>query len=232
MEVSSIRSKPTIFIGLLRCIVDLELGKQLHSHAIKTALTNNVSMDATILNMYVKCGCLENAELVFDQMLEKNAVAWTGLMVGFTQLEKQQDALKLFATMAKEGFQFDEFVFSITLKACAGLEDLEMGRQVHGYVLKLGLEDNVSVGTPLVDFYVKCRVMESARRAFERISEPNDVSWSAIISGYSQIGEFGECIKIFKSLRSKDVVLNSFIYTNIFQACSAIAASCLGTQAH
>ncbi|KAK3000381.1 hypothetical protein RJ639_022336 [Escallonia herrerae] len=232
MEVSSIRSKPTIFIGLLRSIVDLDLGKQLHSHAIKTGLTNNVSMDTAILNMYVKCGCLENAELMFDRMLEKNAVAWTGLMVGCTQLEKQQDALKLFAIMAKEGFQFDEFVFSITLKACAGLEDLEMGRQVHGYAVKLGLEDNVSVGTPLVDFYVKCRVMESARRAFARISEPNDVSWSAIISGYSQIGEFGECIKIFKSLRSKDVVLNSFIYTNIFQACSAIADSCLGTQAH
>ncbi|CAK9144398.1 unnamed protein product [Ilex paraguariensis] len=235
MQNMGIEASPSIYISLLSSLLDssyLELGKQLHCHVIKSGFYDNVSMDTAITNMYVKCGCLDIAELAFNRMNEKNAVTWTGLMVGYTKAEKQEHAIKLFCSMVKEGVELDEFVFSITLKACAGLKDLEMGRQVHGYIMKLGLEYEVTVGTPLVDFYVKCRSMESACRAFERISEPNDVSWSAIISGYSQIGEFDDCIKIFNSLRSKGVVLNDFIYTSIFQACSVLADLNLGSQAH
>lgn len=192
----------------------LELGKQLHFHVIINGLASNVSVDTAIANMYVKCGWLEGAELVFNQMTEKNAVVWTGLMVGYTQAGKLEAALELFTKMVKEGVQMDEFVFSIILN------------------VKLGLDSDVSVGTPLVDFYVKCGSFESARLAFERISEPNDVSWSCVISGYCQIGEFEESVKIFKLLKSKGVVLNSFIYTSIFQACAALADLNLGAQVH
>ncbi|KAI3729401.1 hypothetical protein L6452_18058 [Arctium lappa] len=224
-----------IYISILRSLVDsssLELGKQMHSLAIKNGFTHIVKVDTTILNMYMKCGCLDSAELIFDQMAEKNAVAWTALMVGYMQVEKRVEVLALFLTMVKEGVQLDEYVFSITLKACACMENQAIGQQIHGYVLKLGVANEASVGTPLVDFYVKCGSIESATRAFNKISEPNDFSWSALITGYSQSGEFDECLKIFKSLKSRDAVLNSFIYTSIFQACSAVAAFDLGAQAH
>ncbi|CAH8301535.1 unnamed protein product [Eruca vesicaria subsp. sativa] len=74
---------------------------------------------------------------------------------------------------------------------------------------------------------------ESALRAFEKISEPNDVSWSAIISGYCQMSQFEEAIKTFKSLRSKNAaILNSFTYTSIFQACYVLADCNIGGQVH
>lgn len=234
-SVSGITPIPSIYISLLRSLKDsslLELGKQIHSHVIGNGFGSNVPVITAIVNMYVKCGWLEGAELVFDRMLEKNTVAWTGLMVGYTQAEKLEDALALFAKMVKEGVPMDEFVFSIILKVCGVLEYLNMGRQIHGYSVKLGMDSNVSVGTPLVDLYVKCRSFESACQAFERITEPNDVSWSCIITGYCQIGEFQESLKIFKSLKSKGVVLNSFVYTSIFQACAALADLNLGAQAH
>ncbi|KAA8532216.1 hypothetical protein F0562_032259 [Nyssa sinensis] len=190
MQALEIRPTRSIYSALLRHLIDpsyLDLGKQIHSQVVKSGLTPHVSIDTTISNMYVKCGCLESAELVFYHMAEKNAVSWTGLMVGYIQAERQEHALLMFARMVKEGTQLDEFVFSIILKACARLEDVESGRQIHGHIVKLGLESKVTVGTPLVDFYVKCGNMESARLVFGRIKEPNDVSWSAIISGYSQI---------------------------------------------
>ncbi|PQP94637.1 pentatricopeptide repeat-containing protein [Prunus yedoensis var. nudiflora] len=235
MLESGIRPNSSIFTSLLRSLTEhslLELGKQIHSYLIRTGMNSNVSIDTSIANMYVKCGWLEGAKLVFDRMADKNAVVWTGLMVGYTEDEKLEEVLELFAEMVRKSVEVDDFVFSIILKACAGLEDLIMGRQIHGYSVKLGLDSEVSVGTPLVDFYVKCANLESACRAFERIHEPNDVSWSAIISGYCQSGKFEECVKIFQSLIRKGVTLNSFIYTSIFQACSAIADVNLGTQVH
>lgn len=235
MQEFGIRPSSSIFTSLLSNFSGsslLQLGRRIHSYVIRTGSTSIASIDTAISNMYVKCGWLEGAKLVFDQMNEKNAVAWTGLMVGYTEAGELEDALTLFAETVREGIETDEFVFSIILKACAVLGDLNMGRQIHGWCIKLGMESDVSVGTPLVDFYVKCENFESACQAFGRICEPSDVSWSAIISGYCQSGKFEESIKIFQSLRTKDVNLNSFIYTSIFQACSALADFNSGAQIH
>lgn len=225
----------SIFCTLLGSFSDpsmLELGKQIHSQLIRIGFTADVSIETSISNMYVKCGWLDGAEVATNKMTRKNVVACTGLMVGYTQAARHRDALSLFAKMISEGVELDEFVFSIVLKACAALEDLHTGRQIHGYSVKLGLESEVSVGTPLVDFYVKCARFESARQAFERIHEPNDFSWSAIITGYCQSGRFDRALEIFKTIRSKGVLLNSFIYTNIFQACSAVSDLIYGAQVH
>ncbi|KAG8365802.1 hypothetical protein BUALT_Bualt17G0009700 [Buddleja alternifolia] len=235
IQDSNLEATPSIYISLLKSFSDisyLEIGKQMHCQVIKAGFTNNVAIDTSICNMYAKCGHLESAERSFDLMHEKNTVSWTTMMVGCTQADKHEDALRYFSKMVNENVDLDDFVFSIILKACAALDDRKTGNQVHGLIVKLGLESEVSVGTPLVDFYVKCGDVESASRAFERISEPNDVSWSAILCGYSQIGEFEKCAKVFKSLRSEGAVLNKFIYTSIFQACSAVADINFGAQTH
>jgi len=61
-------------------------------------------------------------------------------MVGYTQAERQMDALVLFAKMVNQGVELEEHVFSIVLKACAGLGSWVFGRQIHGHILKIGLE--------------------------------------------------------------------------------------------
>nr|XP_011457516.1 PREDICTED: pentatricopeptide repeat-containing protein At5g13270, chloroplastic [Fragaria vesca subsp. vesca] len=230
-----VRPNASIFTGLLKKLdedLHLEFGKQMHSYVIRSG-NGGGSVETAIGNMYVKCGWLDGARLVFDQMGEnKSVVAWTGLMVGYTEDGKLGEVLESFAEMVRESVEVDDFVFSIVLKACAGLEELNAGRQIHGYSVKLGLDSEVSVGTPLVDFYVKCGEFESARRAFKRIDEPNDVSWSAIISGYCQNGQFEECLEIFQTLIGKGVTLNPYIYTSIFQACSAVADINFGAQVH
>ncbi|CAJ1926332.1 unnamed protein product [Sphenostylis stenocarpa] len=225
----------SIFSTLIMSFADpsmLDIAKQLHSQLIRIGFAADISIETLISNMYVKCGWLDGAEVALNKMTRKNAVACTGLMVGYTQAARHSDALLLFAKMINEGVELDEFVFSIVLKACAALGDLFTGRQIHSYCIKLGLESEVSVGTPLVDFYVKCTRFEAARRAFESIFEPNDFSWSALIAGYCQSGRFDMALEVFKTIRSKGVLLNSFIYTNIFQACSAVSDLISGSQIH
>lgn len=73
--------------------------------------------------------------------------------MGYTKAARHKDALSLFVNMINKGVKLDEFVFSIVLKACAALEDLHTRRQIHSYIVKLCLKFEVSVGTPLVDFY-------------------------------------------------------------------------------
>ncbi|KAD2804065.1 hypothetical protein E3N88_37442 [Mikania micrantha] len=234
-SMESVKPDAAMYISILKSLVSssrLQLGKQMHSLAIKNGFTRVAKIDTALLNMYAKCECLESAELIFNQMDEKNVVAWTSLMVSYMQIEKSVQVVDMFLEMIKECVELDEYVFSIVLKACAFLKNKEIGQQIHGNVLKLGMANDVSVGTPLVDLYVKCSNIESASQAFGSISEPNAFSWSVLITGYSRAGDFDKCLKIFKSLKSMDVELNAFIYTSIFQACSAVTDISFGSQAH
>lgn len=235
MQASGTRPNSAVYISLMQSCLGpsfLELGKQIHSHLIRSQLNANITVETALCNTYVRCGWLEGAQLVFDGMEEHNVVTWTGLMVGYTQAKKLKIALELFARMVMEGVELDEFVFSIVLKACCGLGDWDMGRQIHCHIVKLGFESMASVGTPLVDFYVKCGNIESACQSFGRISNPSDVSWSALMSGLSQSGRLEDCIESFTSLRSKGVDLNPFIYTSVFQACAGLTDLNMGSQAH
>ncbi|KAG1331593.1 Pentatricopeptide repeat-containing protein, chloroplastic [Cocos nucifera] len=235
MKSDGFRLEPTIITCLLRAsstALELELGRQIHSYVVKTGLVPDVSVDTELVNLYVKCGCLESSALLLDHMVESNVVAWTSLMVGYTQAGRQVEALVLFDRMMQHGVELDHFVFSIVLKACSALEDREAGWQVHGCIIKLGMDSDVSAGTPIVDFYVKCGSIGDACNAFDRISQPNEVSWSAIITGYAQVDRFEECFEIFRYLRSRDMLLNSFIYTSLFQVCAALADPNSGSQLH
>lgn len=235
MHIEGVTPNASVYIGLIWAVstcLRLELGKQIHSYVIRTGLVSNASVDAVLANMYERCGCLESAVLVSDRMVEKNAAMWTKLMVGYTQAGKLEEALALFHRMTSEGVELDEFVFSSVLKACSGLRCLVIGEQIHGHIVKLGMDLDNSAGTPIVDFYFKCGRLEEALKAFKRISLPNEVSWSAVIAGFSQAGKFEESIQMLKDLRSRGMVLNSFMYTSISQACSELADLNTGSQFH
>ncbi|GAU18901.1 hypothetical protein TSUD_228910 [Trifolium subterraneum] len=197
-------------------------------HMLDSGIISSSSIFCTLLRSFSHCSELDLGKQIHSQLIR---IGFTG-DVSINTYISNMDALSLFAKMISQGVKLDEFVFSIVLKACAALEDLSTGRQIHSYIVKLGLESEVSVGIPLVDFYVKCASFEAARQAFESISEPNDFSWCTMITGYCQSGKFDKALEAFNTIRSKGVLLNSFIYTNTFQSCSAVSDLIYGTQVH
>ncbi|KAK4413548.1 Pentatricopeptide repeat-containing protein, chloroplastic [Sesamum alatum] len=132
LQDSGLKVNPSIYISLLKSFSNssrLEIGKQMHCQVIKVGYTKIVAMDTLICNMHVKCGHLESAKLGFDLMQEKNVVAWTIIMVGCIQAHGHEDTLRYFIKMVDEDVDLDEFVFSITLKACVVLDDRKTGEQ-------------------------------------------------------------------------------------------------------
>ena len=65
----------------------------MHGSAIKQGLMSNSFISAALLDMYVKCGELEDAQCVFDELSYIDLVLWTTMIVGYTQNGNPPDAL-------------------------------------------------------------------------------------------------------------------------------------------
>ncbi|KAL7229741.1 hypothetical protein ACSBR2_008281 [Camellia fascicularis] len=169
------------------------IGKIIFGFVIKTGyFESDVCIGCALIDMFVKgCGDLGSAKKVFDIMPERNAVTWTLMITRYSQLGQPKDAIELFIDMVASGFIPDRFTFSSTISACAELELLSLGQQLHSLVVKSRLILDVCVGCSLVDMYVKCAVdgsMVNSRKVFDRMPDHNVTCWTATITGYVQSG--------------------------------------------
>ena len=61
----------------------LLLGRRIHEYVIRKRLQPNLSLDNALIDMYAKCGCLESAREVFDQMKFRDVVSWTSMISAY-----------------------------------------------------------------------------------------------------------------------------------------------------
>ncbi|OVA18467.1 Pentatricopeptide repeat [Macleaya cordata] len=186
-----------------------------------------------ILNMYGKCGSLEDARKVFDTMLEKNLVSWTSMIAGYSQNRRERDAIGLYFKMRGLGILPDQFAFGSMLRACSGLNDFELGRQFHADVIKSEFGSNLITQNALVAMYTKCNRLEDASVLFERINEKDVILWGSMIGGFAQQGCEIEALQLFKEMLSNGVYCpNEFVFGSVFSACSSLLRFEYGKQIH
>jgi pentatricopeptide repeat protein len=87
-------------------------------------------------------------------------------------------------------------------------------------VVRMDLEDNVYVGTSVVDMYSKCGRVEMARMAFQKIKGKNILSWSAMIAGYGMHGHGQEVLEVFSEMRRPGLKPNYITFISVLAACS------------
>ena len=78
----------------------------------------------------------------------------------------------------------NQFTYTSVLRACAILEALEQGKQIHGDIYKSQFELNVFVGSPIIDLYDKCESLVQAQYVFDSMPNQNTVPWNVIILGH------------------------------------------------
>ncbi|KAF9597189.1 hypothetical protein IFM89_016330 [Coptis chinensis] len=179
---------------------DLRRGRLVHELVKRNGIGDCVAVWNSLVDMYAKCGCLNEARSVFNEIVERDVVSWTAMVGGYVLNGDARGALALCFPM-----QLDEIIpNSVTvvnlLSACLSLSDLKCGKCIQGWVTRCGLESDVLVETSLIDLYAKNNRMDLSLRVFRKTSRKRTVPWNAIISGYvyNRLGK--DAIEIFKQM--------------------------------
>lgn len=185
-----------------------------------------------LIGGFVQSGDLESARKVFDEMLERNVATWNVMVMGLTQFEFNEEGLSLFSRMRGLGFMPDRFTLGSVFRGCAGLKDLNSGRQVHGYVVKSGLELNSVVGNSLAHMYMKSGSLGEGERVIEAMPITSVVAYNTLIAGRAQNGFSEGALDQYNKMKTAGFRPDKITFVSVISSCSELATLGQGQQIH
>ncbi|XP_057861161.2 pentatricopeptide repeat-containing protein At2g13600 isoform X2 [Cryptomeria japonica] len=213
-------------------LLDIQGGKEIHYWIDRNGIELDVFVGSALVDMYAKCGCMDEAQHVFDKMSHRNVVSWTAMISGYWQNGLASEAIRLFNEMRIAGVILDSVTLMNVLPACAHLAALQQGKVVHGCIIKNNFSGNVSVGTSLLDMYAKCRSFEDAQQLFDKMSERDVILWNAMIVGCAQNGDTDKALRLFHQMQLENVTPNLVTIVSVLPACAHLAALQQGKWMH
>ncbi|XP_008225136.1 PREDICTED: pentatricopeptide repeat-containing protein At5g04780-like [Prunus mume] len=211
---------------------DSVLGKQVHGIALLTGFESDEFVANTLVVMYAKCGEFGDSRRLFDAIPERNVVSWNALFSCYVQSDSYGEAMDLFQEMILSGVRPNEYSLSSIINACTGLGDGSRGRKIHGYMVKLGYESDSFSANALVDMYAKVKGLEDAISVFEKIAQPDIVSWNAVIAGCVLHEYHDWALQFFGQMNGSGICPNMFTLSSALKACAGLGFEKLGRQLH
>ncbi|XP_015571628.2 pentatricopeptide repeat-containing protein At3g24000, mitochondrial [Ricinus communis] len=211
------------FVGVLRScssLLNVWFGKQVHAHIIKNSLDGNDFVGTALIDMYAKNRCLEDADVAFNKLTNRDLFTWTVIIAGHSQTDKAEKAVKYLGQMLREGIKPNEFTLASCLSGCSRMATLGNGQQLHSLAIKSGHSGDVFVSSALVDMYGKCGCMEDAEAIFKGLFSRDTVAWNTIICGYSQHGQGQKALEAFRMMLDEDIDPDEVTFIGVLAACS------------
>ncbi|KAI4306404.1 hypothetical protein L6164_029684 [Bauhinia variegata] len=172
-------------VGACSMIAAFEVGQQVQSQLMKTGFFTHIKIGSALVDMYSKCGRVEDARRVFDHMLEKNVFSWTSMIDGYGKNGFPFEALELFERMRTEYcVEPNSVTFLSAISACAHAGLVDKGWEIFQsmeseYSLRPGMEHYAC----MVDLLGRAGRLQHAWEFVMRMPErPNSDVWAALLS--------------------------------------------------
>ncbi|XP_077213338.1 pentatricopeptide (PPR) repeat-containing protein [Tasmannia lanceolata] len=210
----------------------MRFGKQVYSLIVKAGFVSDAYICNEMIDLFAKSCNFDDALSVFTELPDENVVCWNTIIAGGVRNGENWVAINLFRRMLDRFSMPNGFTFSSILTACTAVGELELGRGIHGWVIKFGLENDIFVATSIVDLYAKCGDINEAVKEFVGMPTRNVVSWTAIISGFVQNEDSVNALNFFKEMKEIGVEINSYTFTSVLTACAKPAMAREAIQIH
>ncbi|KAL4582734.1 hypothetical protein LXL04_007293 [Taraxacum kok-saghyz] len=205
----------------------LREGIQIHSRVIKHGFLSNIMLQTTLIHFYVNQYAFPLAKKVFDEMHVRTPATWNSLISGYcSKAEHSRDGLLLFMDMLSGNcgvnINPNDTTMVCILSAVSRLGSLKTGATIHSYITKTipNIENDVYIGTGLVDMYAKCGCINSSLTIFTKMPHKNVHTYTAMVSGLAIHGKGKQALKLFNTMTESGILPNSVTFTSLLFACS------------
>ena len=201
---------------------DLKDGRKIVNLMASHGLDSITDLHDYLIRMFTSCGSLKDANLMFRKVEKPTLYTWNSIMSAHASLGDGKGTIALFYELQEEGFKPSKFIFLSVLKSIGKLKSLPEGRDAHSRLIRRGFENDIVIGSSLIDMYGKCGSISEAHRVFETLPNKNVVSWNAMIAGYVQQKQKANAFGLFMKLQREGIQPTKFTLSCILKACDNI----------
>lgn len=209
---------------------ELELGKGVQGQVIKCGAGEDVFVGTAIIDLYAKCGDMDEAVKEISRMLNPNVVSWTAIISGFVQKGDSISAINFFKDMIRTRVEINNYTITSVLAACVYSDMVKEAIQIHGWIFKSGFYSDSSVKASLINLYSKSGANYLSELVF-RDSEDlkHSSTWAVMIFAFSQNGRLGSAMDLFQRMLQEGLRPNKFCSSSVL---SIVDSLDLGRQIH
>ncbi|KOM51300.1 hypothetical protein LR48_Vigan08g212700 [Vigna angularis] len=195
-------------------IGSVRLGEEVHRHLVRAGFATDGFVLNALVDMYSKCGDIVKARKIFDKMPHRDPISWNSMLTAYVHHGLEIGAVNIFRQMVLEGCEPDSVSISTIL---TGVSSLCLGVQIHGWVIRRGLEWNLSIANSLMVMYSSHGRLQIACWIFNLMPERDIVSWNSIISAHCKRRE---ALAFLQQMEKASVEPDKITFVSILSACA------------
>ncbi|KAM7279868.1 hypothetical protein ACFE04_007002 [Oxalis oulophora] len=199
---------------------DLEQGRIFHSEIMKWGFDSELAVGNSLIDMYAKCGSMDDSIMVFKSMEIHDLVTWNTIIAACVHAGNLSMGSEMITKMRKEQVVPDIATMLGILPMCSSLTAQVIGREIHGCIFRLGLENNVPVGNALIEMYAKCGNLNYSIKTFEFMKIKDVITWTALIFSFGMHGDGEKALRAFTKMEASGIIPDHIVFVSIIYACS------------
>ncbi|KAH7443854.1 hypothetical protein KP509_02G053100 [Ceratopteris richardii] len=212
------------FIAILGACVSPEMlntGKHLHESIHKQGFECDACVATGLINMYARCGSLEDAKALFKCLPKSDVVFWNSMLGAYGLFGRVDKAFETFDLMQNLRVTPTKSTYlnllAVLMTDAARLHET---RSVHNCIVEAGLESDTAIENALINIYGKSASLTDAQKVFSKIYNRDVSIWSSMISIHAGNG-FGErALYLFSKMQDDKVSPDEITLTSALVACS------------
>ncbi|XXG60512.1 hypothetical protein AAC387_Pa04g2403 [Persea americana] len=205
-------------------VASIEMGcvencQQIHGESLKCGFFSDCCIANALMTAYVRLGYVMDARKIFNGMHNFNEVSFEILFSGYAQGRNAIEAFELFRYASLAGIVLNHITLSSLISLCVNVGLIDFGIEIHGYVMKVGMDSDVSIVNSLITMYARSYLLDDALFLFECLRQPDIVSWNSLIGGYAYNGLGDVGVSLVGKLLSSRMRMNKSTFSSFLSSC-------------
>ncbi|XP_040968555.1 pentatricopeptide repeat-containing protein At5g04780, mitochondrial [Gossypium hirsutum] len=197
-------------------------GKQVHAIISNTGFCSNIFVASSLIDMYAKCGSVEEAYTVFLNVEDKNVVSWNAMISGFAKHARALEAMISFEKMQQMGLYPNEVTYISVLSACSHMGLVDEAKSYFDLMItKHNISPDVIHYSCMVDTLGRAGMISEAYDLIQRMPFVATASmWGSLLACCRFHGNLEIAQIAAKHLFEMGLYPNEVTYISVLSACS------------